>query len=82
MRYHLCPTRYCYGNHTFIGNLCHYEHTYLFIAWPDALLYILQHILNGASDYLYHFQRVTTRYLQIFKKQVYYYLFYKTDDKA
>ena len=29
---------------------------------------MLPHILNGTSKYLYHFQRVTTRYHQIFKK--------------
>ena len=46
-----------------------------FSALPDGLLYMVPHILNGTTKFLYHFQRVTTRYHQIFKKEVYYYLF-------
>ena len=40
---------------------------------------MLPYILNGTSDYLYHFQRTTTRYRQIFEKEGYYYLAYKID---
>ena len=34
------------------------------------------------SKYLYHFQRVTTPYHQVFKKDIYYYPFYKIHGSA
>ena len=43
-----------------------YQHMTFFCATSDVLLFMLLCILKGISTYLYHFQRVTTRYRQFY----------------
>ena len=68
MRYHALPTRYHMRYRIVIGNFYSIQHMTFFCPISDVLLFMLLCILKGISIYLYHFQRVTTRYRQFYKK--------------
>ena len=69
MRYHVLPTRYRMRYRIIIGNFYNIQHMTFFCAILDVLLFMLLCILKGISTYLYHFQRVTMRYRQFYKKR-------------
>ena len=65
----------CYQ--TFMGVLCRFHHITIISALLHwllyTLLYTILYIFSEISTYFYDFQRVNTRYHQIFKKKVYYF---------
>ena len=76
-RYHALPTRYRMCYRIIIDNFYNIQQMTFFCAISDALLFMLLCILKGISTYLFHFQRVTTRYRQFYKKKVIVYFFFK-----
>ena len=76
-RYHTLPTHYRMRYRIIIDNFYNIQHMTFFSAISDALLFMLLCILKGISTYLCHFQRVTTRYPQFYKKKVIVYFFFK-----
>ena len=73
----ILSTRYRMRYRIIIGNFYNIQHMTFFCAISDVLLFMLLCILKGISTYLYHFQRVTTRYRQFYKKKVIVYFFFK-----
>ena len=68
-RYHALQTRYRMRYRIIIGNFYNIQRMTFFCAISDVLQFMLLCILKGISTYLYHFQRVTTRYRQFYKKR-------------
>ena len=68
MRYHRLPTHYHTRYRIIIRNFYNIQHTTIFCAISDVSLFMLLCILKGISTYMYHFQRVTTRYRQFNEK--------------
>ena len=62
----------CYPlcDNTFMGVLFHFQHTTIISLLSNGLVYVFPYIFIEVSTYLYHFQRVTTRYHCVFKKEV------------
>ena len=69
MRYQRVTTRYRMRYRIIIGNFYNNQRMTFFCAISDVLLFMLLCILKGISTNLYHFQRVTTRYRQFYKKR-------------
>ena len=67
-RYHTLLMRYHMSYCIITGNFYNIEQMTFFCAISDVLLFMLPCILKGISTYLYHFQEVTTRYRQFYKK--------------
>ena len=74
-RYHGLPTRYHTRYRIIICNFYNIQHTTIFCAISDVLLFMLLCILKGISTYLYHFQRLTLR--SILLKKIIVYFFFK-----
>ena len=67
--YHALRTRYHMRYRIIKGNFYNIQQMTFFCAISDVLLFMLLCTLKGISTYLYHFQRVTTRYRQFYKKR-------------
>ena len=76
-RYRALPTLYRIRYRIIIGNFYNIQHMTFFCATSHVLLFMLLCILKGISTYFYHFQRVTTRYHQFYKKKAIAYFFFK-----
>ena len=63
------PTCYHTRYHVIIGIFYNIQQMTIFYAISDVLLFMLLSILKGISTKWFHFQRVTTRYHQFYRKR-------------